>query len=99
MARPEIFRIEVALFFTIFLYATRKKFFIMAIFFKHYSVLNDFTGLAIAALIAWKLTVINAIRIAAAPPIKKAVQPIFILNAKSCNHLLIPQYANGIAIT
>jgi hypothetical protein len=37
----------------------------MAIYF--YSVLNDFTGLAIAALIAWKLTVINVI-IKAPPP-------------------------------
>ena len=52
-----------------------------------YSVLNDFAGFVIAALIAWKLTVINAIKIAVAPAIKNAVHPIFILNAKSCNHL------------
>jgi len=36
-----------------------------------YSVLNDFTGLAIAAFIAWKATVTSAIRMAAAPATKK----------------------------
>ena len=52
-----------------------------------YSVRSDFAGFVIAALIAWKLTVINAIKIADAPAIRNAVHPIFILNAKSCNHL------------
>ena len=32
-------------------------------FYVHYSVLKLFTGLAIAALIAWKLMVANAIKI------------------------------------
>src|SRR5687768_18236676 len=64
----------------------------------HYSVLKLFTGLASAAFIAWKLTVINAINMAAVPAITNAVQPICILNAKSCNHLFTPQYANGAAI-
>ncbi len=35
-----------------------------------HSVRNDFTGLAIAAFIAWKLTVTNAIAIANNPAIK-----------------------------
>ena len=40
----------------------------------------------------------NAINIAAMPAITNAVQPIFILKAKSCNHLFTPHYANGAAI-
>ena len=52
-----------------------------------HSVRSDFAGFVIAALIAWKLTVINAIKIADAPDVRNAAHPIFILNAKSCNHL------------
>ena len=37
----------------------------------NYSVRNDLTGLAIAAFIAWKLTVNNAITIASNPASKK----------------------------
>lgn len=43
-----------------------------------YSVRNDFTGLAIAALIAWKLTVIIAITIAMTPASINIHQPILI---------------------
>ena len=41
---------------------------------SNYSVRNDFTGLATAAFIAWKLTVINAIIIAKIPAIKNIYQ-------------------------
>ena len=41
-----------------------------------HSVLNDFTGLAIAALIAWKLTVNKAINNAAIPATTNTHQPI-----------------------
>jgi hypothetical protein len=46
---------------------------------RYYSVLKLFTGFAIAAFIAWKLTVINAIRTAAMPAIKNIHQLISIL--------------------
>src|SRR5688500_1017673 len=63
-----------------------------------YSVRNDFTGLATAALIAWKLTVITAINKAIRAAKTNTHQAISILYAKSCSHLLIPHQANGIAI-
>ena len=44
-----------------------------------YSVLKLFTGFAIAALIAWKLTVSNAINNARSPATRKTVQLILIL--------------------
>ena len=56
-------------------------------------------GFAIAAFIAWKLTVIRAINIAATPAMINAAQPICIRYAKSCSHLCIPSHANGTAIT
>ena len=44
-----------------------------------HSVLSDFTGFAIAAFIAWKLTVSKAIKIAITPAIKNIHQLIIIL--------------------
>ena len=44
-----------------------------------YSVLNDFAGLANAALMAWKLTVIKAIKTAIIPAAKNIHQLISIL--------------------
>jgi hypothetical protein len=43
-----------------------------------YSVLKLFTGFAIAAFIAWKLTVNNAIPIASSPEIANIHQLIFV---------------------
>ena len=54
-----------------------------------YSVRNDFTGFAIAALIAWKLIVTDAITKAATAAAVNTIHPIFILKAKSCNHWFI----------
>ena len=54
-----------------------------------HSVLKLFTGFAIAALIAWKLTVINAMPIAVAPAIRNIHTLILILYAKSCSHSCI----------
>src|SRR5438552_4722237 len=65
----------------------------------HYSVRKDFTGLAIAALIAWKLRVMNAINRAVVPAITKTDQPILIRYAKSLSQLFIKYHANGDAIT
>src|SRR5688500_5049426 len=64
-----------------------------------YSVLNDLIGFAIAALIACRLIVTNASVTADKPAIKNTSQPISILYAKSCSHLLIIYQANGDAIT
>ena len=44
-----------------------------------YSILKLFTGFAIAAFIAWKLTVINAINIAIIPATRNIHQLIAIL--------------------
>jgi hypothetical protein len=44
-----------------------------------YSVRNDFTGFAIAAFIAWKLIVNNAILMAISAVIAKTNQLIFVL--------------------
>jgi hypothetical protein len=63
-----------------------------------YSLLKLFTGLAIAAFIAWKLMVANAINNANAPAIKNIHQLIFILYAKFCNHLSMISHANGEAM-
>lgn len=41
-----------------------------------YSIRKEFTGFAIAALIAWKLIVANAIKIANSPAPAKSHQPI-----------------------
>jgi len=60
-----------------------------SIFDFSYSVLKLFTGLATAALMAWKLTVNNAISKAAIPATANTHQLILILYAKSCNQLLI----------
>jgi hypothetical protein len=45
-----------------------------------YSVRNDFTGLLMAALIAWKLTVVSAIRMGTRPPTMNIHQLRGILN-------------------
>ena len=66
-------------------------------FFIH-SVRNDFTGFAIAAFIAWKLTVINAISIVIIPAAKNIHPLIFMRNAKSCSHLFAAHHATGDAI-
>ena len=63
-----------------------------------YSALNDFTGFATAAFIAWKLTVNNAIAIAIMPAIANIHQLISIRYAKACNHLFINHQAIGDAI-
>ena len=63
-----------------------------------HSVRNDFTGLAIAAFTAWKLTVNMAINKAITPAKTKTHQPIFIRYAKSCNHLFPAHHAIGEAI-
>src|SRR5687768_18608943 len=62
---------------------------------KFYSLLKLFTGLAIAALIAWKLTVIKATSKAAKPAIKNIHQLILILYAKPCSQLCITHHAIG----
>ena len=64
-----------------------------------HSARKDSTGLAIAAFIAWKLTVNKAINNAINPATKNTHQWILILYANPCNHLCIPQYAIGEAMT
>ncbi len=49
---------------------------------KHYSLLKLFTGFAIAAFIAWKLTVISAITSAEIPAIANTLQLIETLYSK-----------------
>src|ERR1700730_804228 len=66
---------------------------------RNYSVLKLFTGLATAALIAWKLTVSTAMQRAIAAVIRNTSQPIFVRYAKSRSHLLITHQATGDAIT
>src|SRR6187401_1101998 len=66
-----------------------------ALYFLIHSVRSDFTGLAMAALIAWKLIVTNAINKADAPASINIHQPMFTLNAKSRNHVFIAHHANG----
>src|ERR1051325_5655417 len=63
-----------------------------------HSVLNDFTGFAIAALIAWKLIVENAINTATNPANPNIHHTILVRYAKSCNHLFIPNHATGTAM-
>src|SRR5207249_570037 len=63
-----------------------------------YSVLKLFTGLATAALIAWKLIVNNAIKTASNPAPKNIHQLMLILYAKSCSQLCIMYHATGEAI-
>src|SRR5436190_22153654 len=63
-----------------------------------YSVRNDFTGLAIPALKAWKPIVIKAMNMANAPAIINTHQPIEIRYAKSCNHLFMKYQASGAAM-
>ena len=64
-----------------------------------YSVLKLFTGLAIAAFIASKLIVKNAINIEANPASANTHHDKFVRYAKSCSHLSIPYHASGAAIT
>jgi hypothetical protein len=63
-----------------------------------YSVRNDFTGLANAAFIAWKLTVSNAIVNAANIAIPNTHQLMLTLYGKSFNQLFIAHHAMGKAI-
>ena len=63
-----------------------------------YSLLKLFTGLAIAALIAWKLTLINAMMMDPIPAIKNKPQLNSILYAKFSSHLCIKYHASGVAI-
>ena len=53
---------------------------------RAHSLLKLLTGLDIAAFIAWKLMVNNAIRIAIMPANGNTHQCKFIRYAKSCNH-------------
>ena len=63
-----------------------------------YSDLSDFTGLAIAALIACELSVKIAMISEIQPVAMKIHKLKLILNAKSCNHVLIKYHAIGAAI-
>src|SRR4030095_15765290 len=63
-----------------------------------YSVRNDFTGFAIAALIARKLTVANAISKAAIPAVRNTHHSIFILYAKTWSQLFMVIHAIGNAM-
>ena len=63
-----------------------------------YSVRKDLTGFAIAALIAWKLIVRNAIKIAEIPAAINTPVPIFILYAKSFNHSCMAHQVTGTEI-
>ena len=63
-----------------------------------YSVLKDFTGLATAALIAWKLIVNNAINKAINVVMANTTQLIVVRYAKLCSHLFITSHARGEAI-
>ena len=60
-------------------YKNANKYLLLEKFDHLYSVLKLLTGLAIAALIAWKLTVSKAIIIAKNPATKKTSQPMLIL--------------------
>ena len=64
-----------------------------------HSVRNDFTGLAIAAFIAWKLTVSKAIAITNIPANANIHHDMFALYAKLSSHLCMTNHANGAAIT
>ena len=68
------------------------------LFLIYYSVLKLFTGFAIAALIAWKLTVNNAINITNNPADANSHQLNVIRYGKFCNHLFAAIYASGDAI-
>ena len=48
---------------------------------------------------AWKLTVINAIRIAAIPATANTHQLMVVRYAKSCSHECMIHHATGVAIT
>ena len=61
----------------------------------NYSLLKLFTGLVIAAFIAWKLTVRSAIRIAANPAARNIHQLIATRYSKLCNQLCIIHQATG----
>src|SRR5688572_16669593 len=71
-------------------------FFVIGLF--HHSVLKLFTGLAIAALTAWKLIVNKATNKAIEPAKANTHQLIFIRYVKSCSHLCITHHARGNAI-
>src|SRR5688572_10583037 len=60
-----------------------------------HSVLKLFTGLAIAAFIAWKLIVSSAIKTAKHPAAKNTHQLILMWYAKSCSQLFIAHHATG----
>ena len=65
---------------------------------SRYSARRLFTGLAMAALTAWKLMVNNAISAARIPASKKATHDTPMRYAKSCSHLSIANHATGNAI-
>jgi len=92
MVRPRILRAAKVLFLARLRQAVLKKFLNMSFSFVancelastdnshvtiYYSVRKDLTGFVTAALIAWKLTVINAIIIAVNPPAIKSHQLMF----------------------
>src|SRR5215203_1257398 len=66
---------------------------------KFYSVRRFLTGLASAALTAWKLIVATAINKAINAAIANTAQLMFIRYSKSCNHLFMKYQASGAAIT
>lgn len=66
---------------------------------EDYSVLSVFIGLAIAALIAWKLTVTREMNIAITPANPKIHHSISIRYAYSCNQVCIAHQAKGDAIS
>src|SRR6266545_3074937 len=71
---------------------------IYSFFIKLYSVLKLFTGFAIAAFIAWKLTVIKATAIAKIPVAANTPHSTLIRYANDCSQLFIKYHATGDAI-
>lgn len=64
----------------------------------NHSLLKLLTGFAIAAFIASKLTLANAVMTEAIPPAKNIHQLKWILNAKFCSHLFMKYQATGVEI-
>ena len=65
----------------------------------YYSVRKEFTGLANAAFMAWKLTVIKAITNAKTPATANTHNCILIRNANPCSQLFMIHQVIGDAIT
>ena len=68
------------------------------LFVNSHSERNVFTGLIIAALIEWKLTVTSVIKMIDPPAILKGIIPAETLNAKPSSHRSIIKNAMGNAI-